>query len=48
MAATSSAPSEAQIAKALGHVEANAKTKKAAYENLLWALVNSKAFLFNR
>lgn len=48
MAATSSTPSEAQIAKALSHVEANAKTRKAAYENLLWALVNSKAFLFNR
>ena len=26
----------------------NAKNKKIAYENILWALLNTKEFIFNR
>ena len=33
---------------ALDHIEKNEKNKKQAYENIVWALLNSKAFLFNQ
>ena len=33
---------------ALEHLAKNEKNKKLAYENILWALINSKAFLFNQ
>ena len=41
-------PTEAQLKLALEHVAKNEKNKKAAYENITWALLNSKAFLFNQ
>jgi hypothetical protein len=41
-------PSEAQMKTALDHIAASDQRKKLAYENILWALVNSKGFLFNQ
>ena len=41
-------PSEAQLAAATEYLAKNEKNKKLAYENILWALINSKAFLFNQ
>src|SRR5262249_46297114 len=41
-------PSERQLASALENIQQNSQNKKAAYENILWALINSKAFLFNQ
>jgi hypothetical protein len=40
-------PSTAQMKAALQHIAHNPKDKKAAYENILWAMLNSKEFLFN-
>jgi hypothetical protein len=33
---------------ALEHLRKNEKNKKAAYEDLLWALINAKEFQFNQ
>ena len=41
-------PSQEQLKLALDHIAKNEKNKKVAYENLLWALLNTKAFLFNQ
>ena len=41
-------PSPEQRTLALGHLAKHEKAKKVAYENILWALLNSKAFLFNQ
>jgi hypothetical protein len=41
-------PSEKHLKLALENIEANAKNKKAAYENIIWALLNTKEFVFNR
>lgn len=41
-------PTEEQMALALEHITKNEKDKKLAYENIIWALINSKAFLFNQ
>jgi hypothetical protein len=41
-------PTETQLNAALDHIAKNEKNKKAAYENNIWALLNSKAFLFNQ
>ncbi len=41
-------PTEKQLSLALENVRLNAKNKKLAYENILWALLNTKEFLFNR
>ncbi|MBA4063210.1 MAG: S-layer protein, partial [Isosphaera sp.] len=43
-------PSEEKLKLALEHVEKHkaAKTTKVAYENIVWALLNSKGFLFNQ
>ena len=41
-------PNEKQLASALENLQQNGVNKKAAYENILWALINSKAFLFNQ
>src|SRR5262249_19133985 len=41
-------PSEAKLNLALDHIEKHAKEKKVAYENILWALVNTKEFIFNQ
>lgn len=44
----STSPNEQQLQMALDHVAKHEKNKKLAYENILWALVNSKAFIFNQ
>jgi hypothetical protein len=41
-------PTEEQLKLALEHIAKNEKTKKVAYENITWALLNSKGFLFNQ
>jgi hypothetical protein len=41
-------PNEKQLSLALEHLERHAKDKKIAYENILWALINTKEFVFNR
>lgn len=38
-------PSEAQLNLALRNIEANGKNRQLAYENILWALVNTKEFI---
>jgi Protein of unknown function (DUF1553) len=40
-------PSSSQLEAALGHIAKNAQNKKGAYENILWALINTKEFVFN-
>jgi len=40
-------PSAEHLQIAMSHVERHATNKKLAYENLLWALINTKEFLFN-
>jgi hypothetical protein len=40
------APQHLQVA--LEHVNRHAQNKKLAYENILWALVNTKEFVFNQ
>jgi hypothetical protein len=41
-------PTSDQMKLAQENLAKHAKEKKVAYENILWALVNSKAFLFNQ
>jgi hypothetical protein len=41
-------PTEGQRKLVLDHLETHEKDKKVAYENVLWALLNTKEFLFNR
>ncbi len=41
-------PTSEQMTAAMEHLAKNEKNKKLAYENILWALINSKAFLFNQ
>jgi hypothetical protein len=41
-------PSAEHLSVALEHVNRNAANKKLAYENLLWALLNTKEFVFNQ
>jgi hypothetical protein len=38
-------PTQAQMDLALANIQRNAKDKKVAYENILWALVNAKEFV---
>jgi hypothetical protein len=33
---------------AVAHVNKHAANKKIAYENILWALINTKEFIFNQ
>jgi len=40
-------PTPAQMKLALADIADNAGKKKTAYENILWALINTKEFLFN-
>jgi hypothetical protein len=46
--ALSRKPTEKQMRLALENIELNAKNKQIAYENIVWALVNTKEFIFNR
>ena len=41
-------PSDVQRGFALEHLSKHATNKKIAYENILWALINSKEFTFNK
>jgi hypothetical protein len=38
-------PSEAQLQVALENIQRNASNKRLAYENILWALINTKEFI---
>jgi hypothetical protein len=40
-------PAPDQLQAALAHLQKHDKDKKVAYENILWALLNTKEFLFN-
>jgi hypothetical protein len=42
------APTPPQREAALAHVQKHEKNKKIAYENILWALINTKEFVFNQ
>ncbi|MFN4260120.1 MAG: DUF1549 domain-containing protein [Gemmataceae bacterium] len=41
-------PSPEQLNVALEHINQNAANKKLAYENIIWALINTKEFVFNQ
>jgi hypothetical protein len=41
-------PTAEQRNTALSHIAKHASNKKIAYENILWALLNTKEFIFNR
>jgi hypothetical protein len=41
-------PDQAQLNAALAHIAKNGANKKLAYENILWALLNTKEFVFNQ
>jgi Protein of unknown function (DUF1553)/Protein of unknown function (DUF1549) len=41
-------PAPEHLRMALGHVSRHAHNKKQAYENILWALINTKEFVFNQ
>jgi hypothetical protein len=41
-------PSPRKRKLALDHIAAHSKDKKAAYENILWALITTKELLFNQ
>jgi hypothetical protein len=41
-------PDARKLAAALAHIKENEKTPKLAYENILWALINTKEFAFIR
>jgi hypothetical protein len=41
-------PSAEHLQVALGHIARHAANKKMAYENILWALINTKEFVFNQ
>jgi len=41
-------PTPEQLDTALAHIAKNSQNKKVAYENILWALLNTKEFVFNQ
>jgi hypothetical protein len=41
-------PTSGQREIALAHIAKHAQNKKIAYENILWALINTKEFVFNQ
>ena len=41
-------PTKDQMDVALEQIQKHEKTKKIAYENILWALINTKEFIFNQ
>jgi hypothetical protein len=41
-------PNERQMKLALDHIALHTKDKKVAYENIVWALINTKEFVFNQ
>jgi hypothetical protein len=48
MLSVGSVPTPEQMTLAKQHLAKHEKNKKLAYENFIWALINSKAFLFNQ
>ncbi|QDU97174.1 DUF1549 domain-containing protein [Lignipirellula cremea] len=40
-------PAAEELAIAMAHIEKNKENKKVAYEDIVWALINTKEFLFN-
>ena len=47
LTAFSRKPDSEEVAIALEHIQKNEKNMKAAYEDIIWALINTKEFLFN-
>jgi hypothetical protein len=41
-------PTPGQLEAALAHIAKHGQNKKVAYENILWALLNTKEFVFNQ
>jgi hypothetical protein len=41
-------PSDTQLTTALAHINQHTQNKKVAYENIIWALLNTKEFVFNQ
>jgi Protein of unknown function (DUF1553)/Protein of unknown function (DUF1549) len=41
-------PTDSDMKAALEHIEKHKTAKKTAYENILWALLNTKEFVFNQ
>ena len=41
-------PTPEQLDAAVQHIGKNAQNKKVAYENIIWALLNTKEFVFNQ
>jgi len=41
-------PSQADLDASIAHINKHATNKKLAYENILWALLNTKEFVFNQ
>jgi hypothetical protein len=41
-------PSAEHLGVAMQHIQRHAANKKLAYENLIWALINTKEFVFNQ
>ena len=41
-------PSDNDMKVAFQHLKKHEKTKQVAYENILWALLNTKEFVFNQ
>jgi hypothetical protein len=41
-------PAPGQLTMALNHISQHAQNKKLAYENIIWALLNTKEFVFNQ
>ena len=41
-------PTDSDMKAALDHIEKHKANKKIAYENILWALINTKEFVFNQ
>jgi hypothetical protein len=46
--ATGARPTREKLDLAVAHIAKHEKNKQLAYENIVWALLNSKAFLFNQ
>ncbi|VTR99311.1 DUF1549 and DUF1553 domain-containing protein [Tuwongella immobilis] len=48
MWAFSRKPTKADLDAALAHIQKHGANKKTAYENIVWALINTKEFVFNQ
>lgn len=46
--ATGNKPTQEKLDLALDHIAKHEKSTKIAYENIIWALLNTKGFLFNQ